>query len=908
MLEGNNTLTSLNLQWNSIRLASAETLAAALQFNKSLKILKLGNNSFGEVAIELLGKSLKYNRSIVHLDISYNALNPKAMSVLSNSLIYNHTLRELNISGNVLGAVGAQAFVAAVQRAAGEHRKLAVSFDNCDCEKIDAGVFDPSNPTGTWVVDLSTPYGQMVAEECIFLANHKSGCNIVKLEYEPPKGKRYTVNLVRSEMKRNNKFTEFEFRAKSRLFNQTLIEARVNEEKLNEAAKILLVLLQMFSFDIQIVLAQQATKRIYDNWFTRVDQGQYHEEDLSDQIMYEMFIALFQCADEDGSGFVSYSELDAIFLLLGLKLNEKETKRLRQEFDIDGSGQVDVDEFSNAMVQEFCNTEIPKGDLVEKSSGQAWVIPEVGRMIVEIMYKTAKPGIFNVMRNDMMMATIDQLRGAKNHEQRYVIFKHSTNSPYYFMSAYQAQLLFDEMNPGTDAALDLMMEILPQIVDEINSMKFIDANLSLIGKLALRMKIGPIYNAYVGNPTGHYTFDLKNRLQRNAACKLSTISVSEAYFCELKGINTSQKGYYSSFRNETLGGALPSEADAVKATGEWFARCPISGKLRCDFVSTNRPRQGTRPMSDHRFKKLVRQQIDLDELYRVQKELNECTTQEASNEISARVLSNLPNFMTIVSLKTAFFEFVETSHHFYERVVYAPERMRDLSRPNYINTSRPTTPEDMKIGNAPKHDTYSPIFPLAYMKLILLQVQLPGNFFSVQQVIDMLFYFPETDYLRVQLLLIFFGRLTDLENLYRILDELFTIDERVEAYHRLGILNCIDPIRPDRFYRLDLRRWDHREMTKLLVKLASAEPGDNWEDPQYRWGKYDEAVPGWQLPAPWTLPDVLDERTGEVLNGPRNSGWMTLKYTSTGEGCVPSYAARRYLRNTRTLTGLVKLL
>ena len=49
---------------------------------------------------------------------------------------------------------------------------------------------------------------------------------------------------------------------------------------------------------------------------------------------------------------------------------------------------------------------------------------------------------------------------------------------------------------------------------------------------------------------------------------------------------------------------------------------------------------------------------------------------------------------------------------------------------------------------------------------------------------------------------------------------------------------------PDRDYRLDLRRWDHREMVKILVKLASAEPGDNWLNVSYRWAKYDEPVPG----------------------------------------------------------------
>lgn len=42
-------------------------------------------------------------------------------------------------------------------------------------------------------------------------------------------------------------------------------------------------------------------------------------------------------------------------------------------------------------------------------------------------------------------------------------------------------------------------------------------------------------------------------------------------------------------------------------------------------------------------------------------------------------------------------------------------------------------------------------------------------------------------------------------------------------------MNLLDPMKPDRLYRLDLRRFDHREFVKILVSLAVAEPGDNWE-------------------------------------------------------------------------------
>ena len=79
-----------------------------------------------------------------------------------------------------------------------------------------------------------------------------------------------------------------------------------------------------------------------------------------------------------------------------------------------------------------------------------------------------------------------------------------------------------------------------------------------------------------------------------------------------------------------------------------------------------------------------------------------------------------------------------------------------------------------------------------------------------------------------------FTRIIDLDHIHTILDDIFTSDERDEVLHRLGMLNVYDPCHMDRHYKLDLRRWEHREWSKVLIALALAEPGDNWEDYDYR--------------------------------------------------------------------------
>ena len=45
------------------------------------------------------------------------------------------------------------------------------------------------------------------------------------------------------------------------------------------------------------------------------------------------------------------------------------------------------------------------------------------------------------------------------------------------------------------------------------------------------------------------------------------------------------------------------------------------------------------------------------------------------------------------------------------------------------------------------------------------------------------------------------------------------MDERNECLHRLGILNVFDPLYVDRQFKLDLRRWEHREWCKGTINI-----------------------------------------------------------------------------------------
>jgi hypothetical protein len=251
------------------------------------------------------------------------------------------------------------------------------------------------------------------------------------------------------------------------------------------------------------------------------------------------------------------------------------------------------------MLTEFCQTDLPRGDLVDASTGKPWEIPSSGHCVIQLSYQCDVPTLFDIGEDHGIDTILQSIRDAKTDEQREILFQNTTSSPYFFLSFDQAQLLFEEMQGLNRLPLELMANILPQIVNEEQANKFIDTNLNDRGKLALRMKLGQLYNSYVGLHTGHYCIDMKAPEQRNGGRRLGAICVTEGKFAQQAGSNTSQKGNRSNFRNEKLG------YTSVDVTGRWFASVNTTQTLHCDYVSTMKPRKGTIPMTDARLERII---------------------------------------------------------------------------------------------------------------------------------------------------------------------------------------------------------------------------------------------------------------------------------------------------------------
>lgn len=325
MLSTNNTLKFLDLSWNFIRLESAITLADSLLTNKRLHTLILAYNGFGDLPTQYIGQALKTNTSMTYLDLSYNSINPKSATVIANALIHNDYMCNLVLDGNTLGNVGAQALVAAVQRASGDSRVLRIGFSNCDCTQEAKEVFNASNPSGTYTVDLSEPYGQMVAEECLYLANYRAGCHLIKWIYEGSNCRK--EHRIERLTKHNRKGENID----SRVANLAKLLLKLNRADtllIKNQIKDILEYFELFSSDEYLVLLAQ---RMLQNLRDKIKLAGSLEaviEEYCGSVMFELFLAMFQVSDADNNAFMDVEEFVQCLLSLGVELERKYAKVL----------------------------------------------------------------------------------------------------------------------------------------------------------------------------------------------------------------------------------------------------------------------------------------------------------------------------------------------------------------------------------------------------------------------------------------------------------------------------------------------------------------------------------------------------------------------------------------------------
>ena len=117
----NNTITNLELSYNSIQEDEVKKIFNILKINKTIRQLDLQGNAIHSHDIEDLADALKSNNTLTHLNLSSNKIHGwglrwAAAYDLSDALKSNNTLTTLNLADNDIEADGAKEFADALKK------------------------------------------------------------------------------------------------------------------------------------------------------------------------------------------------------------------------------------------------------------------------------------------------------------------------------------------------------------------------------------------------------------------------------------------------------------------------------------------------------------------------------------------------------------------------------------------------------------------------------------------------------------------------------------------------------------------------------------------------------------------------------------------------------------------------
>jgi hypothetical protein len=176
MLTSNNSLLELSLRWNGLGKKGGSQLAEGLRRNYLLNQLDLSWNGLGDLGSKTISEVLSENSSLTHLDISHNSINMDGALALAEGIEGNKSLLELELGFNPMGMTqkkvaqqdltGLEAIVRAIRLK--EHLSsvgMTEVQEGASVARGRASRFDPANPAGHYILDISRAWDLFLAEK-----------------------------------------------------------------------------------------------------------------------------------------------------------------------------------------------------------------------------------------------------------------------------------------------------------------------------------------------------------------------------------------------------------------------------------------------------------------------------------------------------------------------------------------------------------------------------------------------------------------------------------------------------------------------------------------------------------------------------------------------------------------------
>lgn len=111
------------------------------------------------------------------------------------------------------------------------------------------------------------------------------------------------------------------------------------------------------------------------------------------------------------------------------------------------------------------------------------------------------------------------------------------------------------------------------------------------------------------------------------------------------------------------------------------------------------------------------------------------------------------------------------------------------------------------------------------LKLLELQLAVTNFYFKASRVINIMDCFSEDDMTQVRVVIVLFCRIVDLHNLELVFRHL-PAGPTQDLFERLGVLNCINPLKPTHNLKLNMRFIDCRILAHTFLSMSSFESGD----------------------------------------------------------------------------------
>mmetsp|Transcript_16332 Transcript_16332/g.30488 ORF Transcript_16332/g.30488 Transcript_16332/m.30488 type:complete len:1463 (-) Transcript_16332:187-4575(-) len=934
-------LETLKLAWNMIRLDSGIDLAKSLEINASLTYLDLRYNSLGHDGGQALGNSLMENRTLKTLLISNNNLDSTACFVLCIGIEQNLALKYVNMDENPIGEAGARSLMY-VSTAVGS--RLVLSAARCNTSlRDDAFWFNQERPCRSYNLDLSVNYDRAVAFKVLALVANHPTIIVNSASYQTSRNtKPEKLEFVQVQLTDKEAFLDDEQRTVlNNLYKlQECAKDIANVEKL----------FNDFDVDGSGEITRSEFTELLSNIGIQVTESQItdvmsvYDVDGGGTIELSEFLSFVRLQHvEAGSRIKDMIESQAL-----VDVNHKNIRYQpprsgflnMQVFD-------SYSKKENFSVLTTTNRNV-SSNVAEKMGDVSTLITyafQNSKLRLSEAYR-----YYLTMYNDMgdkarvLSKLLPQM--ALSSEARMLVSKVTNDDQ--VMVARVKQTLGLAMRPIFGLANGFYSLNLTKPADRICFMKLLELSTTVNSKRMVlsKMGIGRIGDTsqknnwscfrnefFNGNPiaitidnftplpqVGKLEFDFSGALRppfkqvHLSDNKLTKVLMNMTLIPpDGKDANLKRLKRYTRDSNFTSKGDgnmiyTPSDAMAVE-TGNVQYNFYENLRLREEAVTNAIRAEEIKVDFMKEYNDAIQAEKDAEaeriaeEERRIAEEAFKNRRKKKRESTAAEEENNTANTEEVKNVISAVPPVVE---------------METSSRPLTPASGRPTSPSDELDNMREDKDTKknekarndqaessrerlrqllksSKITDGAKAARILENLQdLLGDYWLLaKHLANIVAVFDvgkatHTELFgtyRVELVVSLFSRLIDVHNFDLVAREL-TGFEMGCIYCRLGWLNVFNSMKPEGSFELAMGRWEERQIAKIAVVLSVIEPGINFENVRFRWDKFVDPIPGWEVSQFWLTEDGMAKKG--VFNYTFYSGEGKFL-----KGCEPHIPMRR---------------